>query len=91
MDGELAYTICTFNLYFTDLEAEDLQTATGSELVWPSIIGTRRRRHNAYASERSLTKFIDDTHHPATANYFVDRKFGYIKCTRQLSGKCGPT
>lgn len=41
-----------------------------AELVW--------RRHDAYASERSLTKFIEYTHHPATANYFVDRKLHKI-------------
>lgn len=29
-----------YGLYFADLEAEALEIAAGSDLVWPSFIGT---------------------------------------------------
>lgn len=43
----------TFCLYFADLEADVLQTATGSKLVWPSIIEATQNHPDAYVSERT--------------------------------------
>lgn len=37
------FACATFSLYFANLEAEALQRATSSVLVWPSIIGTMWR------------------------------------------------
>lgn len=41
--GCLWNTCTTFCLYLADLETEALQTATISDLVWPSIIGMTQR------------------------------------------------
>lgn len=41
---------------FTDEEAEALQTATGSDLVQTSIIGTIWRHHDAYVAESQYFK-----------------------------------
>lgn len=51
MDSKLAHAICVGTIYtavfilytyFTDLEADALEIAAGSDLVWPSFIGTAK-------------------------------------------------
>lgn len=45
VDGELTL-LSSFRLYFTDLEAEVLQTATNRHRAWPSLTVTMQRcRH----------------------------------------------